>query len=85
MSGPESAKVKRAGADFEAILLNATFSGLQDVFTHLPGASQSNTSKAYDGIAMQALTSGLSRSGGIGLGEFVSRWLAARNQRLSRT
>ena len=75
---PEQAKAIRAGSEFEAVLLNAVFGGLQAAFTHLPGTHQSNSTKAYDGIAMQALTAGLSRSGGIGMGAFVTRWLEAR-------
>jgi len=75
---PEETKALRAGSEFEAVLLNTVFGGLQAAFTHLPGTHQSNSTKAYDGMAMQALTSGLSRSGGIGMGAFVTRWLEAR-------
>ena len=82
---PEQAEALRAGTEFEAVLLNAVFGGLQAAFTHLPGAHQSNSTKAYDGMAMQALTSGLSRDGGIGMGAFVSRWLEARQQRSAGT
>jgi Rod binding domain-containing protein len=77
---PKNVKVLRAGADFEAVLLNAVFGGLQSAFTHLPGAHESGFSKnTYNGIAMQALASGVARGGGIGLGALVTRWLQKRH------
>ena len=76
-----SARTIKAGKDFEAVLINAVFGELQAAFTNLPGKPLSNSTKAYDGIAMQALASGLSRGAGIGLGAFVSRWLESRHQR----
>lgn len=72
---PENAKTERASQDFEAVLLDSVFGDLQATFTNLPGKTLSNSSKAYNGIAMQALAAGLSRGGGIGLGAFVNRWL----------
>jgi Rod binding domain-containing protein len=78
---PKSAKALRAGTQFEAVLLNAVFGGLQSAFTHLPGGGQrTNSTQSYDAIAMQALTSGISHAGGIGLGALVGRWLAARTK-----
>ena len=75
-----NAKAVKAAKDFEAVLLNAVFSDLQTAFTDLPGKTLSNSAKAYNGIAMQALASGLSRGGGIGLGAFVARCLESRRQ-----
>src|SRR5215470_6278699 len=77
---PANAKAVKAAKDFEAVLLSAVFGELQTWFTNLPGKAVSNSTKAYDGIAMQALASGLSRGGGIGLGSFVSRWLESWHQ-----
>ena len=77
---PKAAKALRAGTQFEAVLLNAVFGGLQLAFTHLPGGQRSNSTQSYDGIAMEALTSGISHAGGIGLGALVGRWLAARTK-----
>ncbi len=74
------ARTIKAAKDFEAVLTNAVFGELQTAFTNLPGKTLSNSTKAYDGIAMQALASGLSRGAGIGLGAFVSRWLESRHQ-----
>lgn len=75
-----SARTIKAGKDFEAVLINAVFGELQTVFTDLPGKPLSNSAKTYDGIAMQALASGISHGAGIGLGAFVSRWLESRRQ-----
>jgi Rod binding domain-containing protein len=77
-----SARTIKAGKDFEAVLINAVFGELQTAFTNLPGKPLSNSTKTYDGIAMQALASGLSRGPGIGLGAFVSRWLESRKPAL---
>jgi Rod binding domain-containing protein len=77
---PANAKAAKAAKDFESVLLTAVFAELQTAFTNLPGKTLSNSTKAYDGIAMQALASGLSRGGGIGLGTFVARWLESRRQ-----
>jgi Rod binding domain-containing protein len=72
---PENARTVKAAQDFEAVLLNAAFADLEAAFTNLPGKPLSSSTKAYDGIAMQALSSGLARGGGIGLGVFVRQWL----------
>ena len=80
VADPKAAKAFRAGTQFEAVLLNAVFGGLQSAFTHLPGGQRSNSTQSYDGIAMEALTSGVSHAGGIGLGALVGRWLAARTK-----
>ena len=77
---PENARAIKAGKDFEAVLIGAVFGELQTAFTNLPGKALSNSTKTYDGIAMQALASGLSRGAGIGLGAFVARWLESRRQ-----
>lgn len=69
------AKADKAGAPFEAILLNMVFGELQRTFSQLPGASRDAVSKSYDGFGTEALTAGLARSGGVGLGAFIARGL----------
>src|SRR6266481_101988 len=69
------AKIKQAGAQFEAVLLNSVFGSLEQTFSRLPGTHQDTTSKSYDSLAMQALTSGLAQSGGIGLGRLIAEKL----------
>jgi Rod binding domain-containing protein len=69
------AKADKAGAQFEAILLNMVFGELQRTFSQLPGSTRDGVSKSYDGFGTEALTSGLARSGGIGLGAFIAKAL----------
>ena len=80
----EEARANKAGAQFEGILLNMVFGDLERVFSHFPGRSEDNVSKSYDGFGMEALTSGLSENGGIGLGKFIAKALMARSRESSR-
>lgn len=75
---PLQAKADKAGAQFEAILLNMVFGELQRTFSQLPGATRDAVSKSYDGFGTEALTAGLARSGGIGLGAFIAKGLVDR-------
>lgn len=75
------AKAAKAGAQFEGILLNTVFSDLQRTFSQLPGAKEDSMAKSYEGFGLEALTSGLARSGGIGLGGVISRALVEHEQR----
>jgi Rod binding domain-containing protein len=68
-----SPKATNAAVQFEAVLLNAVFGGIQWVFRQLPGNQQSAINKSYAGMAMEALTAELARGGGIGLAKFISR------------
>ena len=72
---PLQAKADKAGAQFEAILLNMVFGELQRSFSQLPGATRDAVSKSYDGFGTEALTAGLARSGGVGLGAFIAKGL----------
>jgi Rod binding domain-containing protein len=72
---PLQARADKAGAQFEAILLNMVFGELQRTFSQLPGAARDAVSKSYDGFGIEALTSGMARSGGIGLGAFIAKGL----------
>jgi Rod binding domain-containing protein len=69
------ARASQAGAQFEGILLNMVFGELQRTFSQLPGSTRDAVSKSYDGFGTEALTSGLARSGGIGLGAFITKAL----------
>ena len=71
----DAAKAAKAGTEFEAVLLNMVLGGLQRVFSQLPGDHQDNISKSYDGMAMQALASGMARSGGLGIAGVIVRGL----------
>jgi Rod binding domain-containing protein len=72
---PLQGKAAKAGAQFEAILLNMVFGELQRTFSQLPGATRDAVSKSYDGFGTEALTAGLARSGGVGLGAFIAKGL----------
>jgi Rod binding domain-containing protein len=68
-------KARKAGEDFEAVLLNNALGGLERAFTHLPGENVSRSSQAYNGFAIEALSSGLAQAGGVGLGSLVTKAL----------
>lgn len=70
-------KAMKAGAQFEAILLNMVFGDLQKTFSQLPGANEDFIASSYNGFGMEALTSGLARGKGIGLGAFITKALLA--------
>lgn len=72
------AKAIKAGAQFEAILLNMIFGDLQKTFSQLPGAQEDFIANSYNGFGMEALTSGLASGTGIGLGAFITKALLAR-------
>lgn len=78
---PDQARAFKAGAQFEAILLNTVFSDLERTFSQLPGETRDAVSKSYDGFAMEALSSGLARNGGIGLGGFIAKALLAHEKK----
>jgi Rod binding domain-containing protein len=71
----DHSKAVKAGAEFEAILLNNLLGGLERAFTNLPGKKEDHSTEAYSGLAMQALTSGLAENGGIGVGRLITQSL----------
>ena len=75
--GALQAKAQKAGSQFEAILLNMVFANLQRTCAQLPGTTEEGITRSYDGLGIEALTSGLARTGGIGLGAFIARELIA--------
>src|SRR5258708_9647721 len=80
-SQPERARAFEAGAQFEAVLLNTVLGPLEHSFSHLPGGKKEDqASEGYSGMAMQALTSGLARSGGIGVGKMIAEELLKHAQ-----
>ncbi len=78
LPAPEQAKALKAGAEFEALLLNNVLGAVEHAFTNLPGGKEHPTTDPYCGLAMQALTLGLSEHGGVGLGRLLA---GALNQR----
>jgi len=72
------AKIKRAGTQFEAILLNNVLGDLERAFTTLPGKKANDSAQAYSGFAMQALASVLADKGATGIGGLIERALSKR-------
>jgi len=65
-------KAMRAAIQFEAVLLNSLFSGLERAFSTLPGKKQEDASAdTYHAIAMQTLTTSLADAGGIGIARTI--------------
>ena len=77
---PVQAKALKAGAQFEAILMDMAFGDLQKSFSRLPGATEDAVGKSYTGFGMEALTSALSRDGGIGIGAVITKALLAQRK-----
>ena len=59
------AKVLKAGAQFEAVLLNNVLGAVEHAFTELPGSHDHQSTEAYSGVAMQTLASKLAEGGGL--------------------
>ena len=77
---PLQARADKAGAQFEAILLNMVFGELERTFSQWPGGAHDAVSKSYDGFGTEALTAGLARGGGVGLGAFIAQGLMKQAQ-----
>lgn len=75
-----SAKAQKAGAEFEGVLLNIVLGAVERSFSELPGAKVQQEDQAYNGLGMQALTSGLARARGIGLGKMIASALEQSEQ-----
>ena len=74
-------KAAKAGAQFEAVLLNNVLGGVERAFTELPGAQHDQSNEAYSGLAMQTLTSALAETGGIGLGKLIAKALVRHGEK----
>ena len=79
MPDPQHAKALKAGAQFEAVLLNNVFGAVEQTFTRLPGSHEHHSTEAYSGLAMQTLASKLAEGGGIGLGRLLTSALQKRS------
>lgn len=75
-----SVKAQKAGAEFEGVLLNIVMGAVERSFSELPGTKVQRENQAYDRLGMQALTSGLARAGGIGLGKMIAAALEKSEQ-----
>lgn len=75
----ENAKIDKSSKDFESILLSSWLQGAEKSFATVPGGDgedDDDTSKdQFQGIAMQALGSSLTASGGIGIAKMIAQHL----------
>lgn len=78
MDADQVAKARKAGAQFEAVLLNNVLGGVERTFTDLPGGHKDQCTEVYSGLAMQTLSSALAQRGGVGLGSLIADALVER-------
>jgi Rod binding domain-containing protein len=82
----EDAKIDKAGKDFESILLGSWLQQAENSFGSVPGGDPDDDGSSgkdqFQGIAMQALSTSLTKSGGIGIAKMISQHLheAANHQ-----
>ncbi len=77
-STKEDAKIKKAGSDFESILLGSWLQQAENSFATVPGGDEEDSDSSKDqfqGIAMQALAGSLTKSGGIGIAKMITQHL----------
>lgn len=68
-------RVTKAAQEFEAQLLSCVLGPLEKAFSQAPGQETAPDGDDYAYLGIQALASGLSGSGGIGIANLVSRQL----------
>lgn len=66
-------KVVHAAREFEGVLLNTMLGPLAQAFSSLPGKTRDSESDNYQYLGMQALTSSLAASGGLGIADLIVR------------
>lgn len=67
-----AAKAAHAAKQFEGVLLDSLFSGLEQAFSALPGKKQDSAGDTYHAMGMQALTTSLADAGGIGIARMIT-------------
>ena len=84
-SDKEDAKIKKAGADFESILLGSWLQKAEKSFATVPGGDEDEDADPgkdqFQGMAMQSLASSLTASGGIGIAKMITEHLHTAAQR----
>jgi Rod binding domain-containing protein len=75
----ENAKIDKSSRDFESILLSSWLQGAEKSFATVPGGDgeddDDSSKDQFQGIAMQALGSSLTASGGIGIAKMIAQHL----------
>lgn len=73
----ENAKIDKSASDFESILLGSWLQQAEQSFASLPGGDGDEDGDSgkdqFQGIAMQALGTSLTASGGIGIAKMIAK------------
>ena len=74
-SSTENAKIDKSAKDFESILMGSWLQQAEQSFGSLPGGDEDGDSgkDQFQGIAMQALGTSLTASGGIGIAKMIAK------------
>jgi Rod binding domain-containing protein len=83
------AKIEKSATDFESILLGSWLQQAEQSFGSVPGGDEEDSDSGKDqfmGIAMQALGTSMTTSGGIGIASMISKSLhKAEDARVAKT
>lgn len=88
LSGETKAKIQKSGHDFESILLNNWLQGAYSSFGTVPGGDDEDADggkEQYQGIGVQALSSAMTASGGIGISKMITDQLSKAVERQQST
>jgi flagellar protein FlgJ len=77
---PKEAKLKKACADFEGILLNYIFEGMKKTVGEGGVFEKSYRKDMYESMFTQAVSTALARGKGVGLGEALYRQVSSRTK-----
>ncbi|HEY3495642.1 MAG TPA: rod-binding protein [Polyangiaceae bacterium] len=73
-ANPKSAETLKAAREFEALLLRHVLESLQKT-TQLSGSEKNRSNAAYQSMAVDALSDGIARAGGLGLADLIAHTL----------
>ena len=83
--GAQEAKIEKSSKDFESILLGGWLQEAEKSFATVPGGDEEDGQDPgrdqFQGMAMQALASSLTASGGIGVAKMIAEHLRSAAQR----
>ena len=74
---PQNPKLRRSAQEFEAILINSWWRSMKDSFSSLSGSEDEPAHETLDDWSMQAMSSAIAASGGLGLSTLLIRHLGA--------
>ena len=74
---PQNPKLRRFAQEFEAILINSWWRSMKDSFSSLSGSEDEPAHETLDDWSMQAMSSAIAASGGVGLSTLLIRHLGS--------